>query len=297
MAYRFTDTNKWVDGWFSELKPLNKLLFLYLCDQCDIAGFLEVNTKKISFDLGIGKQEVERGLRELESRIMFSFDSKFIFIKNFIKHQKNLPLNEKNPAHKGTIKKLNEHLLNFGFKTIDQFFTLESKPLESPLKAPLKPLESPIGNGIGNTHSIISNTDISINNITTDILEEESKPLKSPLKAPLNNDISFDSFWDLYDKKIGDKRKIEPKWNKLSDNDKKAIMDYIPKYIQSQPDKQYRKNPETFLNNQGWKDEIIITTTSAKKINEPVSKTEQINNALDRSKRIRESLNYGFNNN
>ena len=43
MAYRFTDTNKWHDAWFSSLKPLEKLLFNYLCDNCDIAGFIEIN--------------------------------------------------------------------------------------------------------------------------------------------------------------------------------------------------------------------------------------------------------------
>ena len=43
-------------------------------------------------------------------------------------------------------------------------------------------------------------------------------------------------------------------------------MNYIELYKQSQPDKQFRKNPETFLNNKSWNDEIINTniTTSYK---------------------------------
>ena len=61
MAYRYTDTNKWTDNWFCDLKATSKLLFLYLCDLCDLAGFMEINEKKISFDLVLGKQEVERG--------------------------------------------------------------------------------------------------------------------------------------------------------------------------------------------------------------------------------------------
>lgn len=69
---------------------------------------------------------------------------------------------------------------------------------------------------------------------------------------------TFDDFWDLYDKKIGKKSKIEKKWDLLSQSTKEEIMQYVPKYIQSQPDKQYRKNPETFLNNESWNDEIIL---------------------------------------
>ena len=34
-------------------------------------------------------------------------------------------------------------------------------------------------------------------------------------------------------------------------------MQYIPKYKIAQPEKQYRKNPETFLDNEGWNDEVI----------------------------------------
>jgi hypothetical protein len=34
------------------------------------------------------------------------------------------------------------------------------------------------------------------------------------------------------------------------------IIDYIPEYKKATPDKQYRKHPSTFLNNESWNDEI-----------------------------------------
>ncbi len=68
---------------------------------------------------------------------------------------------------------------------------------------------------------------------------------------------TFDDFWNLYDKKIGDKDKLAKKWLKIPQKIKLDIMEYVPKYKQSQPDKKYRKNPETFLNNKSWNDEII----------------------------------------
>ena len=88
----------------------------------------------------------------------------------------------------------------------------------------------------------------------------------------------FNAFWELYDKKVGDKKKLIAKWLKLTDADRNAIMVYLPKYKLSQPDKQYRKNPETFLNNKSWNDEIIDganngkVTGSVRLFNQPIPK-------------------------
>ena len=69
--------------------------------------------------------------------------------------------------------------------------------------------------------------------------------------------IDFIDFWELYDKKTG-KPICENKWDKLPRSTQEDIMAYIPKYKAAQSDKQYRKNPEVFLNRQSWKDEIIL---------------------------------------
>jgi hypothetical protein len=89
-----------------------------------------------------------------------------------------------------------------------------------------------------------------------------SKPLTK--EEPLTNkpiNIEFDIFWNLYDKKVS-KDKCENKWNKLTDNERQLAIDFIPKYKLSQPNKKYRKNPETFLNNKSWNDEIINNETN-----------------------------------
>ncbi len=80
------------------------------------------------------------------------------------------------------------------------------------------------------------------------------------------NIIGFNIFWNKYDKKVG-RDKCEKKWNKLSDKDQKEAMEYIPKYINAQPDKIYRKNPETFLNQKSWNDEIINNNETDQQIN------------------------------
>ncbi len=74
--------------------------------------------------------------------------------------------------------------------------------------------------------------------------------------------ISFDTFWDLYNKKVGDKTKLIKKWESLKPKEREEIIAYLPAYIESTPDKKFRKNPSTFLNNQSWKDEILTDGTT-----------------------------------
>ena len=85
--------------------------------------------------------------------------------------------------------------------------------------------------------------------------------------------VPFDDFWNLYDKKVGDKEKIKTKWGKLKDSEREAIMNHLPLYKKSQPNKKYRKDPATYLNNKSWNDEIIFDDGS-----QPVSNdyTEQV---------------------
>lgn len=68
---------------------------------------------------------------------------------------------------------------------------------------------------------------------------------------------TFDDFWDLYEKKV-DRKVCEPKWDKLKQPEKEAIMGHVPMYKLSQPDKQFRKDPETYLNRRSWENEIIV---------------------------------------
>jgi hypothetical protein len=70
------------------------------------------------------------------------------------------------------------------------------------------------------------------------------------------SDEAFIQFWDLYDKKV-DRGAALKLWNRLSKVDKSEILAYVPLYVKATPDKQYRKNPVTFLRHKSWKDELI----------------------------------------
>lgn len=52
MAKRFTETNKWNDAWYRRLPCAAKLLWLWLCDNCDHAGVISPDLDLASFQIG-----------------------------------------------------------------------------------------------------------------------------------------------------------------------------------------------------------------------------------------------------
>ena len=89
------------------------------------------------------------------------------------------------------------------------------------------------------------------------IKQETNKPIKDKHKT-FELNISFENFYDLYDKKRGNIEKLKKAWLSLTNEERQLAMDHIPKYKLSQPDKQYRKDPATYLNNKSFNDEILI---------------------------------------
>lgn len=89
-------------------------------------------------------------------------------------------------------------------------------------------------------------------------LESKDYKVTAPPKE-VKDEYTFERAWNLYEKKVGNKEKLEKKWNSMSKKDRKAAIEYIPLYVISKPDKQFRKNFQTFLNQRGWEDEIIGT--------------------------------------
>ena len=71
-----------------------------------------------------------------------------------------------------------------------------------------------------------------------------------------NNANAFDLFWSKYPKKVA-KDKCRTKFIKLNDTDIKTILKTVDNYIQYKPFVDYtHPNPETYLNQRRWKDEI-----------------------------------------
>lgn len=74
--------------------------------------------------------------------------------------------------------------------------------------------------------------------------------------------LSFETAWEKYGKK-GNRKTSEKRWNSLSAEKKKLALEKIPLYVLSKPDLQFRKNFETWINQECWNDRIISNKCQA----------------------------------
>lgn len=106
-------------------------------------------------------------------------------------------------------------------------------------------------------------------------IETKGYKVTAPPKQ-VKDEYTFERAWNLYEKKVGNKEKLEKKWNSMSKKDRKAAIEYIPLYVIATEDKTYRKNFQTFLNQRGWEDEIIGATPPPAAVNENPSEISQL---------------------
>ena len=85
-------------------------------------------------------------------------------------------------------------------------------------------------------------------------INTDGKPV---INTDTHDGIEFDDFWNAYGKKV-DTAKCKAKWKKLTTEHHKEIMANVFDYVAANSDKQYRKNPLTYLNGQCWLDEIVV---------------------------------------
>lgn len=103
MAKRFTDTEKWKKQSFGDLSIKLKLVWIYLCDNCDHCGVWDVNLKLLSFHLGesVTLSEIEASFGD---KITWLGKAK-IFIPAFIEFQYGA-LNQGNRVHSSVLNRL-----------------------------------------------------------------------------------------------------------------------------------------------------------------------------------------------
>lgn len=88
--YRSVECETWDDPWFSELEPLQKLVFLYLFTNRRIksCGGMEITLKAISDETGIeDRATVSKILASLGNKIQWNEADKSLFVVNFYAHQ------------------------------------------------------------------------------------------------------------------------------------------------------------------------------------------------------------------
>jgi hypothetical protein len=109
MKMRFTDIDKWRDPWFRNLSPTQKLVYLYLLDNCDHAGFIEIDAPIVLLYLRLEstyQEEELYTLLDLLSPKVIEFKQHIYYIKNFIRFQYKGELKENYNPHKAVFKRL-----------------------------------------------------------------------------------------------------------------------------------------------------------------------------------------------
>ncbi len=222
MTKRFTDTGKWIDKWFRKLSVHQKLLFLWLIDNCDNAGFWEVDIELAAQQIGITETKA-RGAWQGLGRA-FIEHGEYIWVIRYIRVQGNWPLNSDNNAHKQIISLLSAHS-EFG---IDFYSLLDCgeiiRPTLGPKEAPCK------GKGKGHGHGHGRATD-------------------------------FQTFWAAYPRKVG-KGNAQKWWKSHKPDEALLQTMLVAIGQQRKSDGwvkdggQYIPHPATWLNGKRWEDEL-----------------------------------------
>lgn len=110
MAKRLTESEKWKDPWFSNLTNDEKIVWLYLLDDCDNAGVWQSNIKLLNFNCNTNFTEDDLMLIFSERFVKISSDR--FFIIKFCEFQYGINFIEtKNKAVVSAINKLKQYNL------------------------------------------------------------------------------------------------------------------------------------------------------------------------------------------
>ena len=123
MAKRFTDTEKWKKPFIRGLQGAYKLLWIYICDDCDHAGIWQVDLEVAQIRIG-EPLNMEEAIRVFGDKIVIFDNGNKWFIPSFIEFQYPSGLNSENRSHNSVIILLEKYNL------LDN----KNKPLTSPSK-------------------------------------------------------------------------------------------------------------------------------------------------------------------
>ena len=215
----------------AEIDPIGRLLFIGLWTICDYKGNLEFRDKKIKASLlpydNCNVKELSINLEQSGFIQSYSNDGRiYINIVNFTKHQ--------NPHKNEKLKGSDTPCIS---DECSQLFDLKGWIIKSD-----KIAINPDNDGTNRADPLFLIPDPLF------LIPNTSEPATS----------RFNEFWELYGKKV-DSKKCEAKFKKLSQSDVSSLFEKLPSYVKSTPDKQYRKNPITWLNGKCWNDEIQST--------------------------------------
>lgn len=128
MPKRFTDTEKWSRPWFRTLPNPYKLLWIYILDNCDMAGVWYVDFELASFKI---KSEINQAeaLVLLEKQIIPLSDGTRWLVKDFISFQYGNLNGKTSRVHGGVLSVVEKHGLTYNADSLSIAYPY---PIDSP---------------------------------------------------------------------------------------------------------------------------------------------------------------------
>lgn len=197
---RFTETSKWDDEDFLSLPPIHKLVFLFMYDKCDNAGFFTVSPTLHPMLLGITKDEYLGAIEGLMRGCLGANEksgSKKVFILDFLHNQRNIPLNPKNNAHRQIVELIRSNSKEFDLNTITGHLgAIEG--LTSPTGIVKVKVEVEEGGEGGNRNSnLVSRVIDVLNEVTDSNFRHSTKSNVKFIQARINEGYTFEDFKEV----------------------------------------------------------------------------------------------------
>jgi len=111
-----------------------------------------------------------------------------------------------------------------------------------------------------NVHQSVYNNEMEsqcvLNNIISNFKIQDLRFNNNDSQIPAERkEIGFNMFWNLFDKRI-DKNHTRTAFMNLTIKEMGLAIKGVKAYVDSTPNKKYRKNPRTWLNAKAWKNEL-----------------------------------------
>ena len=113
------------------------------------------------------------------------------------------------------------------------------------------------------------------------------------MKPKADERYTFDEIWRMYGKPYGNVSTLREKWNLLSEADKAAIFEYVPRYVASRPEVRYRRNFENFLSLRVWENEPLTNDSHGNETSHQPNASRRQSAVQDAAGLMREYLDDG----
>jgi hypothetical protein len=224
---RLTESGKWADPWFRALPIEAKCLWLWILDNCDCAGIIEIDMGLAEFQIGASKP-LQSPFDYFGDRVQ-KYGSK-LFVPKFIRYQYGEELNLANTAHRGVIRRLELAKIPCPVRISEKKDQAPSKPLQSPLQG--------------------------AQDMDKDMDTDKDHIAKSNIKKKYNSKDA-EEIYQLYPKKVAKESAVKAIAKALDKVGKETLVSAVKAYAEARKDQdqQYTPMASRWFNESRWEDD------------------------------------------